>query len=718
MEVKVKTNEMVQVVVRCRPMSVKEKSQGFTNVVKMCFPNVVEIYDYKCAARNSCRRFMFDTVYDWSSKEEDLYNRSVRPLVNSVMCGFNATVFAYGQSSAGKTYTMEGDGHAIGVVSAACDHIFEHISKSFNTQYLVRISFLEIYQDEIRDLLCVNKNCCKYELRESSSSGVYVKNLQSFVCKSVKELKRVISIGRENRAVARTNMNDRSSRSHAVIMLTLEMSEIEGPLRKNLRIGKLNFVDLAGSERQNKTHTSGSRLIEASKINLSLSALGNVVSALTDDKGKFIPYRDSKLTRLLKDSLGGNSMTLMIANISPASCNYNESVNTLRYASRARLIQNKPHINVDPVDALLEKYQDEISNLRAQLAARQALRSGQRSKSVGVVSHCTPSQPKKLASETNLLSSKSSLGNQEIVSNLVKKIELLESKLITGSTTFLEHTDNQKRVLDAIAVEIAEAKQRESEMIELFDLQEESAEEFRDSYLNLQQEVREKFKKLEKMYYKLLSVKEQIRDAREEFNSDRRDLETIQSDLFKEIKLRLTIAENFIPRDARKTIQSALYFNEESESWLVMPACYNTRTLARPKCVDHMRRPVTLYTAIIQRKFNHIFRCDRTQENREKTFRFKGEDILEFELITCPRTTRDYKWCTIPPRLTDNCRMTCQKYGKNDNNSSHTFLLDTFSSGRNRFSTKRNLSNKDHLSSTIPNVKQKEYPKARRLIPK
>jgi hypothetical protein len=164
-------------------------------------------------------------------------------------------------------------------------------------------------------------------------------------------------------------MNMASSRSHSLFTITIERSEIGPDGKQHIRVGKLNMVDLAGSERLSKTGATGDRLKEATKINLSLSSLCHVISALTDPKATYIPYRDSKLTRLLQDSLGGNTKTVMISNIGPADYNYDETMNTLRYASRAKNIQNKPTINEDPKDALLREYQDEVAKLRAQLEA-------------------------------------------------------------------------------------------------------------------------------------------------------------------------------------------------------------------------------------------------------------------------------------------------------------------------------------------------------------
>lgn len=214
---------------------------------------------------------------------------------------------------------------------------------------------MEIYNEEVRDLLSKNpKN--RLELHEKVDSGVYVKDLSYFAAKTADEVRKIMYIGSKNRSVGATNMNAHSSRSHSLFTITVERSELGADNKQHIRVGKLNMVDLAGSERIAKTGATGDRLKEATKINLSLSTLCHVISSLTDPKATYIPYRDSKLTRLLQDSLGGNTKTVMIANVGPADYNFDETMNTLRYASRAKNIQNKPRINEDPKDALLREY--------------------------------------------------------------------------------------------------------------------------------------------------------------------------------------------------------------------------------------------------------------------------------------------------------------------------------------------------------------------------
>ncbi|KAJ3304161.1 Kinesin-like protein kif3b [Kappamyces sp. JEL0829] len=361
--------ESVRVVLRCRPFSEKEKAAGHSNVVKIePKAGTVSILDPKQV--DPPKTFTFDNVFDSNCTQTEVYSTTARDIVSSVLNGYNGTVFAYGQTGTGKTFSMEGIRNVPelrGIIPMAFDHIFGHIENAgAGVQFLVRASYLEIYNEEIRDLLNINGK--RLEIKERPDTGVYVKDLSSHVIKTIEEMDQLMSMGNKNRSVGFTEMNATSSRSHSIFTITVEASELdEATGDQRIRAGKLHLVDLAGSERQSKTGATGDRLKEATKINLSLSALGNVISALVDGKSMHIPYRDSKLTRLLQDSLGGNAKTLMVATMSPASYNYDETVSTLRYANRAKNIKNKPKVNEDPKDAMLREFQEEIKRLKQML---------------------------------------------------------------------------------------------------------------------------------------------------------------------------------------------------------------------------------------------------------------------------------------------------------------------------------------------------------------
>ena len=295
-------------------------------------------------------------------------------------------MFAYGQTGCGKSHTMMGiadkldeNGQELkGVIPKSVRHIFGFIDDNPNNgkKFLIRCAYLEIYNEQILDLLSKfgaeggkqkkgargpgEQKEKSLQIKEDPDRGIYVQDLTQVIVKSVPELERLLDAGVKNRKVGETAMNKDSSRSHSIFTIYIETSETGSTGETIFKVGKLNLVDLAGSERQSKTQAVGDRLKEANKINLSLSALGNVISALVDGKSQHVPFRASKLTRLLQDSLGGNTKTTMMAAISPADYNFEETLSTLRYASRAKSIKNKPKVNEDPKDALLKQYEDEI----------------------------------------------------------------------------------------------------------------------------------------------------------------------------------------------------------------------------------------------------------------------------------------------------------------------------------------------------------------------
>ncbi|XP_027697229.1 kinesin-like protein KIF17 isoform X2 [Vombatus ursinus] len=363
-------SETVKVVVRCRPMNQREKELNCQSVVTVDCARGQCFIQNPGAADEPPKQFTFDGAYYLEHYTEQIYNEIAYPLVEGVTEGYNGTIFAYGQTGSGKSFTMQGlpdPSTQRGIIPRAFEHIFESVQCAENTKFLVRASYLEIYNEDIRDLLGADTKQ-KLELKEHPEKGVYVKGLSMHTVHSVAHCERIMEMGWKNRSVGYTLMNKDSSRSHSIFTISIEIYAVDEQGKDHLRAGKLNLVDLAGSERQSKTGATGERLKEATKINLSLSALGNVISALVDGRCKHIPYRDSKLTRLLQDSLGGNTKTLMVACLSPADNNYDETLSTLRYANRAKNIKNKPCINEDPKDALLREYQEEIKKLKAILA--------------------------------------------------------------------------------------------------------------------------------------------------------------------------------------------------------------------------------------------------------------------------------------------------------------------------------------------------------------
>ncbi|PYH88875.1 kinesin-domain-containing protein [Aspergillus ellipticus CBS 707.79] len=360
-------NNTIKVLARFRPQNKVELTSGGEPIVE--FENEQSCYVH---AKESSGSFTFDQVFPMDSKQQDIFNFSIRPTVDDILNGYNGTVFAYGQTGAGKSYTMMGsdidDDIGKGIIPRIVEQIFASILTSpSNIEYTVRVSYMEIYMERIRDLLVPQND--NLPVHEEKSRGVYVKGLLEVYVSSVQEVYEVMRRGGNARAVAATNMNQESSRSHSIFVITVTQKNLETGSAKS---GQLFLVDLAGSEKVGKTGASGQTLEEAKKINKSLSALGMVINALTDGKSTHIPYRDSKLTRILQESLGGNSRTTLIINCSPSSYNDAETISTLRFGVRAKAIKNKAKVNAElspsELKLLLRKAQSQVTNFESYIS--------------------------------------------------------------------------------------------------------------------------------------------------------------------------------------------------------------------------------------------------------------------------------------------------------------------------------------------------------------
>ncbi|KAL9670442.1 hypothetical protein QQ045_007994 [Rhodiola kirilowii] len=367
----------VQVLIRIRPLNEMEKRiQGYSRCLKQESAQTITWIGPPET------RFTFDHVACETVDQETLFRTAGLPMVENCLSGYNSCMFAYGQTGSGKTYTMLGEIDQLeinpsphrGMTPRVFEFLFariraeEETRKEEKLKYSCKCSFLEIYNEQITDLL--DPSATNLHLREDMKKGVYVENLAEFEVQTVSDILLLLSQGASNRKVAATNMNRESSRSHSVFTCVIE-SQWEKDATTNLRFARLNLVDLAGSERQKASGAEGDRLKEAASINKSLSTLGHVIMVLLEvahGKPKHVPYRDSKLTFLLQDSLGGNSKTMIIANVSSATCCATETLNTLKFAQRAKLIQNNAVVNEDSsgdVGAL----QQQIRILKEELVA-------------------------------------------------------------------------------------------------------------------------------------------------------------------------------------------------------------------------------------------------------------------------------------------------------------------------------------------------------------
>ncbi|GMH66787.1 hypothetical protein TL16_g04507 [Triparma laevis f. inornata] len=371
----------IRVAVRCRPLSKKELGNNEKSIFSIDGGNVC----LKNPATGETQKFNFDGIFPDDSKQTEIWDWLGQPLLDKCIEGFNGTVFAYGQTGSGKTFSMQGvaDHEELrGLIPRFTMRLFERIveekAKDENKLFLITCSYFEIYNEVVSDLLDPTSMKQKkgLDVKEHPVLGVYVKGLQEIVVEGHQKMQQLITVGMGNRHVASTKMNEESSRSHSVFTIKIHQKDKTDDSKSTF--AKVNLVDLAGSERAKSTGASGATLKEGANINKSLSALGNVINALVESaKGKknvFVPYRNSKLTRVLQESLGGNSLTAMLAALSPAAINHDETLSTLKYAARAKSIKLSAKKNEEA--SQISQLNDEIAALKKKLAEQAAVGGG------------------------------------------------------------------------------------------------------------------------------------------------------------------------------------------------------------------------------------------------------------------------------------------------------------------------------------------------------
>ena len=481
-----------------------------------------------------------------------------------------------------------------------------------------------------------------------------------------------------------------------------------------------------------------------------------------DGKSIHVPYRDSKLTRLLQDSLGGNARTVMVANIGPANYNYDETITTLRYANRAKNIKNKPRVNEDPKDALLREFQEEIARLKAQLNQRPQKERRKKEKKEKVIiekqkpvirdskdnQQITETTEKiddqeemsdddeveeeeeednsikemadKLATEKELLESDTSMLAEEkdkllqevrrkeamLVrekaekEKMAQKIDKMESKLLTGGKTIVDHTNELQRALEQRRAEVADRRKTEIEVARKLEEQEEKGVELEKNYSSLQQEVEIKTRKLRKLFTKLQTVKQEIVDVTEEYNRDRRDLEATQEELLKELKLKYLIIENFIPAEEKERVLSRSYFDEEEDLWKLGSSRPSSGPISkRPVSAAGSRRPVSEYARMLGSIGGNP--------------RYRGENIMRLNLDHPARTTRDYEGPSVAPRVQAALDAAM-------NNIEEDIDIDALAI-TNAFAvkgTRKEKTSKRPRPKSSKKEKRENYPESRGLVPK
>uniref|UniRef100_A0A8C6FWV2 Centromere-associated protein E n=1 Tax=Moschus moschiferus TaxID=68415 RepID=A0A8C6FWV2_MOSMO len=405
----------VAVCVRVRPLNNREETpEKDTQVYWKTDNNTVYQVD-------GSKSFNFDRVFHSNETTKNVYEEIAVPIIDSAIQGYNGTIFAYGQTASGKTYTMMGSQEYLGVIPRAIHDIFQKIKKFPDREFLLRVSYMEIYNETITDLLCDTQKMKPLVIREDFNRNVYVADLTEEVVYTSEMALKWITKGEKNRHYGITKMNQRSSRSHTIFRMILESREKGEPsnFEGSVKVSHLNLVDLAGSERAAQTGAEGLRLKEGCNINRSLFILGQVIKKLSDGQvGGFINYRDSKLTRILQNSLGGNAKTRIICTITPVS--FDETLSTLQFASTAKYMKNTPYVNeVSSDEALLKRYRKEIMDLKKQLeevsleTRAQAMEKDQLAQLLEEKDLLQKVQIEKIQNLTRMLVTSSSLASQQ-----------------------------------------------------------------------------------------------------------------------------------------------------------------------------------------------------------------------------------------------------------------------------------------------------------------
>jgi kinesin family protein 3/17 len=582
-----KPAENLKVVVRCRPLSAKEEAAGHKLIVKMDHEKGQVALCQGDTSDPDPKIFRFNAAFPWDCTQQLVYDDAARPIVDAVLEGFNGTIFAYGQTGTGKTYSMEGvvnnEEHK-GIILHAFDHIFSHISTVKDTTFLVRASFLQIYMEDVSDLL--GDSSKKLHVRQADGD-ISVVGLSTHIVKSPEEITKLLLRGKDNRAVGFTAMNSQSSRSHSVFTIVVEQQRQDGE-RTIMKMGKLHLVDLAGSERLGKTEATGQRAKEGAKINQSLLALGNVISALVTG-AKHVAYRDSKLTQLLQDSLGGNSKTVMVATLGPASYNYDETLSTLLYATRAKDIKNAPKVNEDPKDALLNQLKAQIELLKKQLADQ-----NENANCEGIEANIIDKdflcevEAKHRKQMEELMASKSMNEEQKAAmrarldgeyerqkqvkaesDDLQRKIQQMEQTVLVGGVNLVDKAKQQE---EEIRAHESRMRRQQEEQNRLADARKQEDTEIlmaERRYGSLKEELTEKSKKIEKIKGLVKHLEESIEDLQVQFEREKEvESQTLRT-LQKEYALLRMIAESFIPADRLALIEGQAAYDDANQRWLI-----------------------------------------------------------------------------------------------------------------------------------------------------
>lgn len=575
-----KTTENVKVFIRIRPQNREEQNKSSDGIMKLK-ENTITLM--KSGVE---KMFKFCKIFDEHSTQLDLYRVIAAPIIEKVFGGYNGTIFAYGQSGTGKTFTMIGDiGHIDlkGIVPNIFSHIFAQISLAHrDVAYVVTVTFLEIYNEAVRDLLSDNPNR-KLTVHEKPGVGVYVKDLLGFTVNSLESITELLAKGNKNRATASTRLNDTSSRSHTIFTIQLEA---KNKITKKTVYGKINLVDLAGSERVAKTLASGDRLREAGKINLSLSVLGNVISALVDGKTTHIPYRNSKLTRLLQDSLGGNSLTAMIGMLSPNYSDCEENMYTLMYADRVKHIRNHVTVNFEK-QSLIDTFENKIAALRQELEilTYQEQRIKKKKECRKTRSSSSQEEHDEIQLEKN---------------NLEAKINVIQKKILVGGENLIEKAQTQLDLIEYTAKELSHLDSAHELLKDVLQCRAKEKTTVEKKFSDLKEEERELDMNIEETEQLIAKSIEVLEKKETEYQNEISSLLYTNKVLAREMALVNFVVKSIVPNNYIETINSNLIWDEDIQEWQIKGIAYCGNNMKQNEC---MKPVVPVQSSTIYRNY-------------------------------------------------------------------------------------------------------------------
>ncbi|KAF7287493.1 kinesin-like protein KIF3A [Rhynchophorus ferrugineus] len=575
----------VRVYVRIRPFSEREVKDGNKGIIVCDYEENVVLLKKppeKSTGKDFDNKyFKLDYIFSPNAAQLDVYRIVAAPLVEQVFDGYNATIFAYGQTGTGKTYTMTGNYEVPelrGIIPNTFTHIFTQIANSSEDRsFIVKVMYLEIYNEEVRDLLGSDPNK-RLQIKERKDIGIYVKDLSGFTVDSVESTTELMDRGNKNRITRSTMMNNVSSRSHAIFTIVIESKNRH---TNKTTVGKLNLVDLAGSERIKKTGVTGEGLREAGNINQSLSTLSNVIQALVEGK-TFVPYRNSKLTRLLQDSLGGNSKTSMIAMVSPAEQDYEESHSTLRYAHKAKYIKNYAKINVEE-SGLIEHFEQEIAELQQKL-------------SLLTVAAEQPKSKKKAKTEADIEKIKKAEAEMEKIDKEKRELEdrlsIIQKKIICGGENLLEKAQQQEFLLLTSGQELANLDRSHQQLEEQYNRMTEEKIDIEEKYSSLQEEDAALNKKIKVVQQRIKEAKDEHADKEHEYQREMEALNDNNRLLIREMQLSNLMIDYYIPTEYKKVIQQYCIFNNDTQEYQLQGVAYTGNNMRKRQIAPEEAPPI------------------------------------------------------------------------------------------------------------------------------